>query len=1614
MKTRLFAVSVLLVTGTWLALILPNRIQSVAAHRTAPNPIARHSQVTAALRTASTAHLENTTPSSSDADYYDHYLAIGLEAADEKVTRAAMTISSPNALSLPDGMQIFYGDLHSHTGYSDGKDTPEVAFQTARNNGLDFFAVTDHAFMLDDDEWNALLAQAKAATADDEFVALAGYEWTSNNGHANVFNTDRIVRATDLRYDSVKDFYAWLSEPPQVNTVAQFNHPYYPPYGFDYLAYDYLADRHMMLIEMHDGTALRTGKFDAALAAGWHVAPTNNSDTHRRDWGVRRGRTGVVAPRLTYHHIIGALRSRRTFATQDENLVLVMRADDYWMGSVIRNGPIHFDVYTFDPDPGDSIAKLELYQNGSLINSIEINTNTFTWSFSLPTLHPAGSWWYVKAIQADGDTAYTSPIWSREPKTHDVMIRDNMWDVGDVPSADPSWQSPDIWVRCQADGKTTHENPVPGQTNYVHARVHNSGLNSLTDIDVYFYWALPSLGPAWPESWRAINSTPAHVPNLAPDETIIVSVPWSVPATAPDHACLFVRLVSAQDPITYEGNAKWDNNIALKNVHIVEIPGELSVAPALVTGDIAFYVTNPFAEDKLANIHLSSREFPARGSLTLHLESDLFDRWMATDTGGVVEGAVINPSAKVIDITVPVDAVVYGLPLQAEQSSAATLALNAPVASALAVNVSEQIDNEEIGGNLFTTSFSREPRKIDLQAAADQVLINRSAELTAVVVGDGFIPVPDGTQVRFSTTLGSLSAATAQTQNGVARVTLDTGTTTGIAIVEAAVSDTVTGRIAVSIYRTCWARLNDTPTDYFTVQAAVDASTHPGDVVKVAGHCNSTNSYSNLAQVVYVGKTLTLRGGYTTTNWVESNPLANPTTLDAEGQGRVLYITGNVHPTVESLRITGGDAVGLGGGPSGEDAGGGVYVTTATPTMKGDWVFNNTATVGGGVYLAYSNATLINNMVTDNQASGSGSGLFIAGSSPRLRHTTIARNGLAGSLTPGSATANPAQAASDGSGVYVTNIGANSSAVGLTNTILVSHSVGLSVTAGNAATLEATLWGSGAWANVTDWMGDGTVNVGAVNIWDGPDFKCLARGGPCSTGPAIGDYHIGPDSAALDAGANAGVPDDIDGDPRYDGRPDLGADELFAALAITKHAVPDRAKAGQHLAYTIHVTNTGDTDLHATIIDSLPVHIGPGQTGTGQPIRPRGTLTWTPVITAPAGTWEQTVDVTVDSGYVGLLTNTVQITTHEAAQGIYTHTSSAYIEKLHYIPTSVRSAYAALCAPDLLAELDTGPIPFEVALDTAGHRAFVAHSEGVTVIDTDWFRTITTTHSTPTAHGIAYDADHNRIWVTRNKADRVAVLDGATYALVADLPTGDEPHSVAYNPGNGRVYVTNYQSWTVSVYDADTMAHIAELTDFAEPAHLAVNSVTNKIFVANHRPGNNVTVINGATHSTYRIPTGLIDAYGVAVDTTRNLVYVTAIAQARISIIDANTDTELGYLDIRRDNSTRVPLRVIAVNPGIGPEGHLLFVTSSEDGGRDQVLLIPNGWPTLGRPVPLDVASYPLEGIALDPNADRAWVTSVGSGLVSVVQDGERICPSPLAANEENGSGFEIEVVTNP
>jgi len=195
--------------------------------------------------------------------------------------------------------------------------------------------------------------------------------------------------------------------------------------------------------------------------------------------------------------------------------------------------------------------------------------------------------------------------------------------------------------------------------------------------------------------------------------------------------------------------------------------------------------------------------------------------------------------------------------------------------------------------------------------------------------------------------------------------------------------------------------------------------------------------------------------------------------------------------------------------------GGGVYLhESGNVTLGGNAIYSNRADIyGGGVYLHKSDdAVLYNNVIASNRAP-EGSGVYVR-STADLHHNTIVRNGSTG-LTVGS-------------GGDVT----------MTNNILVSHTVGISVATGCTARLDYTLWAtSTAWANDTNWVNNGTLN-----------HDHGFPGHPRFVDPDNGDYHIGPDSAAVDKGPDVGVSQDKDGLSRPQGAAfDLGAYEVPSA-----------------------------------------------------------------------------------------------------------------------------------------------------------------------------------------------------------------------------------------------------------------------------------------------------------------------------------------------------------------------------------------------------------------------------------------------------------------------------------
>ena len=192
--------------------------------------------------------------------------------------------------------------------------------------------------------------------------------------------------------------------------------------------------------------------------------------------------------------------------------------------------------------------------------------------------------------------------------------------------------------------------------------------------------------------------------------------------------------------------------------------------------------------------------------------------------------------------------------------------------------------------------------------------------------------------------------------------------------------------------------------DHSTIQAAVDAA-EEGDLIKVAAgvytdlHARPRADVDNtgvVSQVVYLDKSVTIRGGYTAPGFADPPvPAQQQTILDAKGQGRVLYVTGAITSTVDGLILKGGHTARIVGEPYFEDDnGGGVYVITAALTLANGQVIENYAVEsGGGIFMRSSNTRLLNAVIADNDVFdwGHGCGLAAIGN-VTVEDSTIRQN----------------------------------------------------------------------------------------------------------------------------------------------------------------------------------------------------------------------------------------------------------------------------------------------------------------------------------------------------------------------------------------------------------------------------------------------------------------------------------------------------------------------------------------------------------------------------------------------------------------------------------------------
>ncbi len=334
---------------------------------------------------------------------------------------------------------LLWGDLHGHTLCSDGRDTVEEFYEYARHVvGLDFCAVTDHAFELLDEIWRYCKEVTNRYNQPGRFVTFHGFEWSGQTpigGDHNVYFLDDDPPVFRSLTGSHPQNLCSYQGSDQVKTVSELfarlvpllknkNVFCIPHWGGRRGNPKWHDPRVQRLIEIFSDHQRSESWASTFLNAGYRLGIMASTDNHyghpgygyiyfRKDWDKQEIGTSAVAvyaPDHTRESIFHALYDRRCYATTGDRIILDVHADGHPMGSEFRS-PAPPEIFV-EAIGTASIKQIEILKNGKTVHTENPNQTTAQVKWKAPsfqTYRPAS--YYVRVVQENHELAISSPIW---------------------------------------------------------------------------------------------------------------------------------------------------------------------------------------------------------------------------------------------------------------------------------------------------------------------------------------------------------------------------------------------------------------------------------------------------------------------------------------------------------------------------------------------------------------------------------------------------------------------------------------------------------------------------------------------------------------------------------------------------------------------------------------------------------------------------------------------------------------------------------------------------------------------------------------------------------------------------------------------------------------------------------------------------------------------------------------------------------------------------------------------------------------------------------------------------------------------------------------------------
>jgi hypothetical protein len=373
----------------------------------------------------------------------------GVYRVEAVCKRTGKLLAASNPLEITSGSagipDIYWGEIHAHTEYSDGTGELTALYEHARTTGcMDFAACSDHACYFSDNQWEHIQDIANNENRLGEFITLVGYEWGGYHFHRNFYTSrDRMQLFRGIYQPDVKEVLRYFSGDEQVvgGPHGLISH------GLIWEDHDPATERFVEIYSMWgagDGTDrnfypttvnLRSAMtVSDLLKRGAVLGFTGGGDCHNGICGFAsedpsgqgisthtiyeglKFRCGMTAALMSFPdriELVGALRNRKTYATTGDRILLSFSVSGLEMGEckVGENVLVKCAVHGCD-----KIKEICIIKDGNPEVVFLYNHRDVELEWEDPNFNFGIHSYYVKVVQNNGQIAWSSPVWIQKEK----------------------------------------------------------------------------------------------------------------------------------------------------------------------------------------------------------------------------------------------------------------------------------------------------------------------------------------------------------------------------------------------------------------------------------------------------------------------------------------------------------------------------------------------------------------------------------------------------------------------------------------------------------------------------------------------------------------------------------------------------------------------------------------------------------------------------------------------------------------------------------------------------------------------------------------------------------------------------------------------------------------------------------------------------------------------------------------------------------------------------------------------------------------------------------------------------------------------------------------------